>query len=82
MKIIEEPWKDYYGNETVALSLDKEGQYTISEFIELLQAAKDKFGDKKILIHDINDEILGGFRYIYLNYDRDLYGNDTICICA
>ena len=34
MKIIEETWNDFNGSETVALSLEKDEQYTISEFIE------------------------------------------------
>ena len=48
--IKEQDWVDFYGNNTKALYLEKEGQYTISEFIELLQAAKERFGDKTILI--------------------------------
>ena len=36
MKIIETDWKDFLDNDTKALYLEKEGQYTISEFIELL----------------------------------------------
>ena len=43
MKIIEEPWVDFNGSETVALSLEKDEQYTISEFIELLKSAQEKF---------------------------------------
>ena len=38
MKIIEEPWLDFDDSETVALSLEKDGQYTISELIELLES--------------------------------------------
>ena len=53
MKIIEETWDDFDGSETVALSLEKDEQYTISEFIELLKSAQEKFGDKKILIGKI-----------------------------
>lgn len=71
--IKEQDWVDFYGNNTKALYLEKEGQYTISEFIELLQAAKERFGDKTILIHDMNDDIIFGFSYIYLN-------EDNICI--
>ena len=71
--IKEQDWVDFYGNNTKALYLEKEGQYTISEFIELLQAAKERFGDKIILIHDMNDGIIGGFSHIYLN-------EDNICI--
>ena len=71
--IKEQDWVDFYGNNTKALYLEKEGQYTISEFIELLQAAKERFGDKIILIHDMNDGIISGFSHIYLN-------EDNICI--
>ena len=48
--IKEQDWVDFYGNNTKAIYLEKEEQYTISEFIELLQAAKERFGDKTILI--------------------------------
>ena len=67
--IKEQDWTDFYGNNTKALYLDKEKQYTISEFIELLQAAKERFGDKRILIHDMNTDTIGGFSHIYLNKD-------------
>ena len=88
MKVVEKDWKDYRDKDTVALSLDKEGQYTVSEFIELLQQAKNKFGDKKILIHDTQDGLIGGFSHVYLNhgfdlreiYGDDCYEEDTICI--
>ena len=88
MKIIEEPWFDFDDSETVALSLEKDGQYTISELIELLESAQEKFGDKKILIHDMNSNIIGGFSHIYLhhgfdereNYGEDYYEDDSICI--
>lgn len=46
MKIIEEPWVDFRDNETIALSLDKDGLYTVSEFIELLEEVKKRFVDK------------------------------------
>ncbi len=71
--IKEQDWVDFYGNNTKALYLKKEEQYTISEFIELLQAAKERFGDKRILIHDMNTDTIGGFSHIYLN-------KDNICI--
>ena len=71
--IKEQDWVDFYGNNTKALYLETEGQYTISEFIELLQAAKERFGDKTILIPDRNDDIIGGFSHVYLN-------EDNICI--
>lgn len=71
--IKEQDWVDFYGNNTKALYLEKEGQYTISEFIELLQAAKERFGDKTISIHDMNADVICGFSHIYLN-------EDNICI--
>ena len=71
--IKEQDWVDFYGNNTKALYLVKEGQYTISEFIELLQAAKERFGDKTISIHDMNADVICGFSHIYLN-------EDNICI--
>jgi hypothetical protein len=40
-EIIKEDWTDYSGNKTEALSLEKEGLYTISEFIFLLEKAKE-----------------------------------------
>lgn len=81
MKIIETDWKDFLDNDTKALYLEKEGQYTISEFIELLQAAKEKFGDKEILIHDMNDGCLYGFSHIYLNKGNN-EEDSAICIYA
>lgn len=81
MKIIETDLKDFSDNDTKALYLEKEGQYTISEFIELLQAAKEKFGDKEILIHDMNDGCLYGFSHIYLN-KGDNEEDSAICIYA
>lgn len=88
MTVIEEPWTDSRGNNTMALSWDKDEQYSISEFIELLEVAKSKFGDKKILFHDMNDDIVSGFSHVYLNhgyderekYGEDYYEDDTICI--
>ena len=88
MKIIEETWDDFDGSKTVALSLEKDKQYTISEFIELLKSAQEKFGDKEILIHDMNLDTIGGFSRVYLHhgfderekYGEDYYEDDSICI--
>lgn len=88
MKIIEEPWIDFDNSKTIALSLEKDGQYTISEFIELLKEAQEKFGDKKILFHDMNLNTIGGFSHIYLHhgfdekgkYGEDYYEDDSVCI--
>lgn len=81
MEIVETDWKDILNNNTKALYLEKEGQYTISEFIEVLQAAKEKFGDKEILIHDMNSDCLYGFSKIYLN-KGDNEKSSSICIYA
>ena len=59
------PWKDVDGTDTEALQLEVDGQYTISQFIELLEAAKEKWGDKKIYTHDSNSNIIGGFVEVY-----------------
>ena len=88
MKIIEEPWIDFSDKNTIALSLNKEEQYTISEFIILLEEAKRRFGDKQILFHEMNSNTIGGFSHVYLNhgyderekYGEDCYEDDTICI--
>ncbi len=54
--IKEQDWVDFYGNNTKALYLEKEEQYTISEFIELLQAAKERFGECKYkMLLDFNE---------------------------
>ena len=88
MKIVEEPWIDFDNSETIALSLDKEEQYTISEFIEFLKVAQEKFGDKKILLHEMNTDTISGFSRVYLRrgFDeretlgQDFYEDDVICI--
>ena len=43
--------------------------------------AKKKFGDKEILIHDMNDGCLYGFSHIYLN-KGDNEEDSAICIYA
>lgn len=88
LKVINEPWKDFGGEETEALYLDVDRQYTISEFIALLEEAKKKWGDKEILIHDFNNDAIGGFSHVYLHhgfdlreeYSEDYYQDDQICI--
>ena len=88
LKVIEDAnWLDWHGGTTEALSLDIERQYTISEFIILLEEAKKKWGDKTILIHDMNNGGLCGFNTVYLKhglgkmegYDNE-YDEDEICI--
>lgn len=88
MTIIEETWEELSGEETIALYIDKEGQYTISEFIKLLEEARKRFGDKTILIHDMNNNEIGGFSHVYLHhgfderekYGEDYYEDNSICI--
>ena len=88
MKVISEPWKDFGGEDTEALYLDVDRLYTVSEFIALLEEAKNKWGDKEIIIHDFNSNVLGGFSYVYLHhgfdlreeYGEDYYEDDQICI--
>ena len=55
---------------------------------ELLEEAKKKWGDKKILIHDFNNDCIGGFSHVYLHhgfdyreeYGEEYYEDDKICI--
>lgn len=87
-KIIEEEWTDFYGNDTTALSIQKDGLLTISELIELLEEAKNKYGDKEMLFHDFNHNCMFGFSHVYLSrgydereqYGDDCYENEKICI--
>ena len=54
----------------------------------MLESAQEKFGDKKILIHDMNSNTIGGFSHVYLHHgfdEREKYGenyyeDDSICI--
>ena len=54
----------------------------------MLKSAQEKFGDKKILIHDMNSNTIGGFSHVYLHhgfderekYGEDYYEDDSICI--
>lgn len=84
--VIDNNWLDSRNNKTEALSLDIDRQYTISEFIVLLEEAKKKWGDKTILIHDMNNNGIGGFSTIYLDHglgyieEYDEYDDDKICI--
>ena len=88
LKFVIEPWKDFDGGETEAMYIDMEELYTVSELIALLEKAKERWGDKKVLIHDMNNNIIGGFDTVYLHhgfdlreeYGEDYYMDDTICI--
>lgn len=52
--------KDFNGNDTEEMFLDTDELYTIGDFIELLQAAKDKWGNQKIAIWNTNENVIGG----------------------
>ena len=88
MKVKEKTWIDFSGKPTTGIYLDTDGQYTISEFIELLQEAKEKWGDLEIVVHDTWGEKLKGFSTLYINneYDeKEKYGENAfegtkICI--
>lgn len=41
--------------------MDKDGCYTISELIELLQFMKEKYGDCEVLIEDVLEKCSFGF---------------------
>lgn len=84
---VETDWLDWHGGKTEALSWDKEEQYSISEFIALLEEAKKRWGDKKIFFHDLNNNCIGGFSTVYLKHGlgkiegyEDEYDEDEICI--
>lgn len=59
-KIKIEAGKDFHGNDTEEMFLDKDEVYTISDFIELLQAAKEKWGNQKIAIWNTNENVICG----------------------
>lgn len=88
LKIVTVPWEDMDKNKTEAMYIDVDRLYTVSEFITLLEEAKKKWGDKQILIHDFNSNVIGGFSTVYLHhgfdhreeYGEDYYMDDTICI--
>lgn len=88
LKFVVEPWKDIDGRETEAIYIDTDGLYTVSEFIVLLEKAREKWGDKQVVIHDFNSNIIGGFGTVYLHhgfdyreeYGEDYYEDDQICI--
>lgn len=83
-KIVETKCKSFMGKDTIALSLNEnlDSPYTVSNLIELLQAVKEKFGDKNIIIHDEQNNLVYGFRNIYLepgfsyNYNGKTYNAD------
>lgn len=52
--------KDFHGNDTEEMFLDTEESYTIDDFIELLQAAKGRWGNQMIAIWDTNNDAISG----------------------
>lgn len=89
-EVIVESWTYFDGRETEAILLASEGSLTVDKLIRLLQYAKDKWGNKKIFIHDINSNTIGGFSKLYLHhgfderekYGEDYYEEDSICILS
>lgn len=81
-KIIEEDFECLNKHITKALTFDKDNVYKISDFIELLQKAMEKYGDKEIAIHDMNFDVISGISwpYVYFNNNVDIDNNGTICI--
>lgn len=73
MQIEEEAWTDLDGTETTALHITKDGDYTISEFIELLEAARTRFGDSPLQIHDTHLKGVEGVSHAYLHPGCDLH---------
>ena len=57
-KIIEEDFECLDKHITKALTFDKDNVYKISDFIELLQKAMEKYGDK-----EIGKEVESCYRY-------------------
>lgn len=72
IQIEEEAWTDLDGIETMALHITKDGDYTISEFIELLKTARTRFGDLPLQIHDIHLKGVEGVSHAYLYPECDL----------
>ena len=74
-KIIEEDFECLDKHITKALTFDKDNVYKISDFIELLHKAMEKYGDKEIAIHDMNFDVISGITcpYIYFDYIANAY---------
>ena len=67
LKFITEPWKDFDGEDTEALYLDVDRQYTISEFIALLEEAKKNGETRKFLSMTLIMIVLADFlMYIFI----------------
>ncbi len=81
-KIIEEDFECLDGHITKALTFDKDNVYKISDFIELLQKAMEKYGDKEISTHDMNFDVISGIAWPYIYFDETagVDNNGMICI--
>lgn len=67
--------KDFSGNDTEEMFLDTEELYTIGDFIELLQAAKGRWGNQKIAIWNTNEKVICGLGRICIDKE-----DGKICI--
>lgn len=76
-KIIEEDFECLDKHITKALTFDKDNVYKISDFIELLQKAMEKYGDKEIATHDMNFDVISVITWPYIYFDDN---NGMICI--
>lgn len=81
-KVIEEDFESFDCRMTKALTFEKDDIYKISDFIELLQKAMEKYGDKEIAIHDMNSDIISGISWPYVYFDKaaGIDNNGMICI--
>lgn len=80
-KIIEEDFECLDGHITKALTFDKDNVYKISDFIELLQKAMEKYGDKEIAIHDMNFDVISGITWPYIYFDNNVSADNDGMIC-
>ena len=88
LKIDIVPWEDFNGGDTEAMFINVGRTYTVSELIKLLEAARERWGDKMVVVQECGHSVIGGFSKVYLHrgYDyrdefgEDCYGDDMICI--
>ena len=80
-KLIEEDFECIDRHMTKALTFDKDDTYKISDFIELLQKAMEKYGDKEIAIHDMNFDIISGVAWPYIYFDDNAGADKKGMIC-
>lgn len=71
---------------TEALYVETNGLYTVSELIELLQAAKEKWGDLRVMGHDCCSNNTSGVDSVFLHLGEqakdgaDCCAEDAICV--